>query len=39
MEGADAIMNRAVFVGVYPGLTKPMLDYIAETIRDFATGK
>lgn len=39
MEGADAIMNHAVFVGVYPGLTKPMLDYIAETIRDFTKGK
>ncbi len=39
LDGADAIMNRAVFVGVYPGLTRPMLDFIAETIRSFARGK
>jgi len=39
LHGADAIMNRTVFVGVYPGLSKPMLDFMAETIRDFARGK
>jgi CDP-6-deoxy-D-xylo-4-hexulose-3-dehydrase len=35
--GADRIMNESIFVGVYPGLTPPMLDYIIETISTFAT--
>ncbi len=34
--GADRIMNESIFVGVYPGLTRPMLDYIIETISNFA---
>jgi len=34
--GADRIMNESIFVGVYPGLTRPMLDYIVETISAFA---
>jgi CDP-6-deoxy-D-xylo-4-hexulose-3-dehydrase len=33
--GADRIMNESLFVGVYPGLTRPMLDYIIETISAF----
>ena len=39
LNGADAIMNRAIFTGVYPGLSQPMLDYMIETIRDFAKSK
>ena len=35
MTGADEIMNRAIFLGTYPGLTKEMLDYEIETIRAF----
>jgi CDP-4-dehydro-6-deoxyglucose reductase, E1 len=35
LAGADRIMDEALFVGTYPGLTPPMLDYIVETIRDF----
>ncbi|MBI5426108.1 MAG: lipopolysaccharide biosynthesis protein RfbH [Opitutae bacterium] len=35
VEGADEIMNTAVFVGTYPGLTVPMLDHMVETIRNF----
>jgi len=35
LEGADRIMNETLFVGVYPGLTRPMLDYIIDTIRRF----
>jgi len=34
--GADRIMNESIFVGVYPGLTTPMLDYMIETISTFA---
>ena len=36
LTGADAIMNTAIFLGTYPGLTRPMLDYIVETIDAFA---
>ena len=33
--GADEIMNSALFLGVYPGLTQAMLDYEIEAIHDF----
>jgi CDP-4-dehydro-6-deoxyglucose reductase, E1 len=36
LNGADRIMNEAVFIGVYPGLTRPMMDYMIETITRFA---
>jgi CDP-6-deoxy-D-xylo-4-hexulose-3-dehydrase len=36
LGGADAIMNRSLFIGVYPGLTRPMLDYMAEVVQNFA---
>ena len=35
LKGADRLMNEAIFIGVYPGLTKAMLDYVAETIQQF----
>ncbi len=35
MSGADRIMNESIFVGVYPGLTREMLDYMVETICTF----
>jgi CDP-6-deoxy-D-xylo-4-hexulose-3-dehydrase len=35
VTGADAIMNQALFLGTYPGLTKEMMDYEIETIRAF----
>lgn len=35
LKGADGIMERVVFVGVYPGLTSGMIDVILETICDF----
>ncbi len=28
-------MNRTLFIGTYPGLTKSQLDYEIETIRKF----
>jgi CDP-6-deoxy-D-xylo-4-hexulose-3-dehydrase len=37
--GADRIMNESIFVGVYPGLTRAMLDYIIETISNFAASR
>ncbi len=36
LAGADRIMNEAVFIGTYPGLTPAMLEYMVETIRAFA---
>lgn len=35
MTGADEIMNQAIFLGTYPGLTKEMMGYEIETIRAF----
>jgi len=32
---SDEIMRRTFFVGVYPGLTEPMLDYMIETFHSF----
>lgn len=33
--GADQIMNEAIFVGTYPGMTKLQLDHMVKTIVDF----
>ena len=35
LAGADRIMNEAVFIGTYPGLTAAMLGYMAERIHEF----
>ncbi|MDB4899871.1 MAG: putative aminotransferase [Gemmatimonadetes bacterium] len=35
LAASDAVMNSAFWIGVYPGLTEPMLQYMAETIREF----
>jgi CDP-6-deoxy-D-xylo-4-hexulose-3-dehydrase len=35
LDGADAIMNTALFLGTYPGLTHEMLDYEIQAIVDF----
>lgn len=32
LETTDFVMNNAFWVGVYPGMTDEMLDYMAETI-------
>jgi CDP-6-deoxy-D-xylo-4-hexulose-3-dehydrase len=37
--GADAIMNEALFLGTYPGLTPAMLAYEIQVIRDFVASK
>jgi CDP-6-deoxy-D-xylo-4-hexulose-3-dehydrase len=31
----DKFMNDGFFIGVYPGLTAPMLEYVEETFADF----
>ena len=35
MTNTDIVMNRAFWVGVYPGLTEPMLDHVADSIIEF----
>jgi len=39
LTNTDIVMKRTFWVGTYPGLTNPMLDYIAESIKDFMSGK
>jgi CDP-6-deoxy-D-xylo-4-hexulose-3-dehydrase len=39
LTNTDIVMKRSFWVGVYPGLTKPMLDYVIESISDFMSGK
>ena len=38
LKNTDIVMTRTFWVGVYPGLTKEMLEYVAETIKDFLKG-
>jgi CDP-6-deoxy-D-xylo-4-hexulose-3-dehydrase len=35
LHNTDIVMSRTFWVGTYPGLTNVMLDYIAESIREF----
>jgi CDP-6-deoxy-D-xylo-4-hexulose-3-dehydrase len=39
LAGADEIMNTALFLGTYPGLSQAMLDYELETIHAFVRGR
>jgi CDP-6-deoxy-D-xylo-4-hexulose-3-dehydrase len=39
LTNTDIVMKRSFWVGVYPGLTKPMLDYVIDSISDFMAGK
>jgi len=35
LKNADYIMNNVFWIGVYPGLTESMLDYMSESIAEF----
>jgi CDP-6-deoxy-D-xylo-4-hexulose-3-dehydrase len=35
LTNTDIVMMRTFWVGIYPGLTEPMLDYIVENIVEF----
>lgn len=35
LEGADLITDGSIWVGCHPGLTQPMIDWLAESIHDF----
>jgi CDP-6-deoxy-D-xylo-4-hexulose-3-dehydrase len=39
MPGADELMQRALFLGTYPGLTPAMLAYEIEVIHDFVRSR
>ncbi len=39
LENTDRIMRDTFWVGVYPGMTKEMILYMIEKIRDFCEGK
>jgi CDP-6-deoxy-D-xylo-4-hexulose-3-dehydrase len=35
LTNTDIVMTRTFWVGTYPGLTNPMLDFIADSIKEF----
>lgn len=39
LEVTDFIMNNTFWIGVYPGMTREMLDYMINTIKEFVSGK
>ncbi|GHE70936.1 lipopolysaccharide biosynthesis protein RfbH [Streptomyces longispororuber] len=39
LANSDIILERTFWVGVYPGLTTEMIDYVARSLREFAIGK
>jgi CDP-6-deoxy-D-xylo-4-hexulose-3-dehydrase len=38
LKNSDVVMERSFWVGVYPGLTTQMLDYVIESITEFMSG-
>jgi CDP-6-deoxy-D-xylo-4-hexulose-3-dehydrase len=39
LSNADKIMEGVFWIGVFPGLTEEMLEYVAATIREFCRGQ
>ena len=35
LVNSDRVMNDTFFIGVYPGLTSEMLDYVIESVEQF----
>ena len=35
LSNTDHIMNNSFWIGVYPGMTQPMLEMMVKTIREF----
>jgi len=35
LKGSDVIMNQTLFIGVYPGLTQTMLDFVVDRMDEF----
>jgi len=38
LKNSDIVMNRTFWVGVYPGLSTPQLDFIIESMHQFVRG-
>lgn len=38
LENTDRIMERTLWIGVYPGMSQEMLDYMVKKIRTFVSG-
>ena len=39
LTNTDVVMNRSFWIGLYPGLTENMLDYVSESITEFMSAK
>jgi CDP-6-deoxy-D-xylo-4-hexulose-3-dehydrase len=39
LTNSDIITERTFWVGVFPGLTSEMIDYVVSSIREFVTGR
>ncbi|HLM50579.1 MAG TPA: lipopolysaccharide biosynthesis protein RfbH [Solirubrobacteraceae bacterium] len=39
LDGADFVTDQVFWVGVYPGLSAPALDYVLDVLHDFAAGR
>jgi len=39
LTNSDKVMTRSFWLGTYPGLTTDMLDYMADSVIDFVSGK
>jgi CDP-6-deoxy-D-xylo-4-hexulose-3-dehydrase len=35
LENTDFVMERSFWIGLYPGLTEAMLDYVVEVLHNF----
>jgi CDP-6-deoxy-D-xylo-4-hexulose-3-dehydrase len=38
LKNSDEVMRRVFWIGVYPGLTRPMLDYVGDVFAQFCKG-
>lgn len=39
LRNSDFVMNSVFWVGVYPGLTQPMLEFVAQTLTEFVESR
>jgi CDP-6-deoxy-D-xylo-4-hexulose-3-dehydrase len=39
LDGTNTIMNQTLFIGIYPGLTQEMLEFVVERFRQFFAKK
>lgn len=39
LRNTDFIMNNSFFIGVYPGITEEMMDYIVNSFKEFVKGR